>query len=323
MVWQQKAWLAEVEQWLKEKVAVVGKIEQIHASPWATVLRVPTAQRDLYFKASTIKWETAVTATLARLQPYHLPQIIAANTQRNWLLMADGGSRIRESFGTEPKQAVWLNILANYANFQIALAAHTDELLQAGAYDRRLAQIPKLYEWLLAETEWLLIGEADSLNKAEYKQLVTAIPQVESLCQQLARFNIPASIHHNDLHDGNVFVASGETNGRYLFFDWGDSSLSHPFFSLRTAFVSIEGRFNLNENDPIFDTFAQAYLNPWRVYESDANLWTAYQLARQLWSISSAIKYKTQLQPLGSEKEDYVVAVPILLQEFLASLKIH
>lgn len=334
MIWNDKAWLAEVYNWIAEAVKKLGarvsitNIEQFHTTPWATVLRVPTSQGNLYFKASAIGWETAVTQTLYQLQPNRLPSIVAADHERNWLLLADGGLRVREAFGAGLTRDAWLAILDGYANFQLELASHSQALMVSGMPDRRLGKLPALFEWLLADGDWLSVGQEDGLTAAELRQLHEEIPHVTALCERLAAYNIPASLHHNDLHDGNIFLidedslSQGSTNGRYRFFDWGDSSITHPFFSLRTAFVSIEGRFNLEEKDPVFDTFAAAYLRPWQAFETTDNLWEAYRLARCLWSISSAIKYKTQIQLLSLETTadfaDYGIAVPILLQEFLA-----
>jgi hypothetical protein len=72
---------------------------------------------------------------------------------------------------------------------------------------------------------------------------------------------------------------------RPLFLDWGDSSIAHPFFSLRTVFVSIEYSFDLAEDDPRFAALAQSYLQPWTAMQTAANLTAAFQLARRLWSL--------------------------------------
>ena len=54
------------------------------------------------------------------------------------------------------------------------------------------------------------------------------LPEYAERCELLAAFGIPETIQHDDLHDGNVFVR----DGRNLFFDWGDSCVSHPFHTL-------------------------------------------------------------------------------------------
>ena len=196
--------------------------------------------------------------------------VLAADRQRRWLLLADGGLRLREAFADGLPLDSWAEILVAYADLQLSLAGHVDELLQIGARNRRLALLPTLYDDLLAEREWLLLDQPEGLTEGELQRLLAAAPHVQELCERLSAYAVPASLHHNDLHDANIFAA----HGRYLFFDWGDSSISHPFFSLRTAFANIENRFGLSENDPLFERLAQAYWRRWTAYESEERLST-------------------------------------------------
>lgn len=324
-VWTQTHWLGQVRAWIEEVLAsqgaaVSGAIAPVQERPWSIVMRVPTSAGDHYFKACApvTKHEAGITAALYRWRPDCIPAIVGVDAQKGWLLMAAGGETLRQTFRrddpkTAPTVDSWHEILAIYAELQIDLAGHVAELLQLGAPDRRLAILPDLYRDLLAEKEWLLLDQTDGLTPAEYERLLGAIPYVTGLCRQLAAFGIPLSLHHNDLHDANIFFA----NSRPLFFDWGDSSIAHPFFSLRTVFVSIEYSFGLAEDNPLFAALAQTYLQPWTVMQTAANLAATFQLARRLWSLSTAIKYKTQMQHLPALRAEYATAVPGSLQEFL------
>jgi len=329
--WSQPGWLDQVEQWIQaalaqEGLAAVGPIEPVHQRPWSIALRVPTAAADFYFKACApvLGHEAAVTDALYRWRPDCTPIVLNSDAGRGWLFLADGGQTLRQAFsgkGSSGKGASrsaltassWGEILALYAGLQLDLAGHVDELLKLGAPDRRLALLPLLYRDLLAEPEWLLIDQPDGIKTAEYQRLLDAEPQVTELCHELGAYAIPMSLHHNDLHDANIFFAAGRT----LFFDWGDSSIAHPFFSLRTVFVSIEHTFGLEEQDPFFNDLAHAYLQPWTTLDTAANLTAAFDLARRLWALSSAVKYKTLLRQQEAARAEYAAAVPSLLQEFL------
>jgi hypothetical protein len=81
----------------------------------------------------------------------------------------------------------------------------------------------------------------------------------------------------------------------------------------------MENSFGLAENDPVFDEYAQVYLQRWTVFETAENLWSAYKLAQQLWSLSSAIKYKTFMSLIEAARTENATAVPALLQELLAA----
>ena len=68
--WTSSEWLSEATAWIRERADVAGDIEQPHVRWWSTVLRVPTTDGDLYFKAvSAIHlFEAALTGLLAELQ---------------------------------------------------------------------------------------------------------------------------------------------------------------------------------------------------------------------------------------------------------------
>lgn len=325
--------MKEISSWIdtalaQEGLCVTGPLEKVHDRPWSTVLRVPTNGGDTYFKVCppALGYEAAVTHALYSWQPDCIPAVLAVDAGQGWILMADGGETLRQSIArrgdsrtaptirTAPTD-IWAEILALYAALQVDLAAHTDTLLRLGSPDRRLALLPDLYQDLLAEPQWLLIDQPDGLTVPEYQRLREAAPQVTALCQELDAYAIPMSLHHNDLHDGNIFV----TDGRTLFFDWGDSSIAHPFFSLRTVFVSIEYTFGLDEQSPMFDDLAQAYLQPWTAFETAERLTAAFKLAQRLWALSSAVKYKSHMQRVTGLRDEYAGAVPGLLQEFLAA----
>jgi Ser/Thr protein kinase RdoA (MazF antagonist) len=57
---------------------------------------------------------------------------------------------------------------------------------------------------------------------------------------------VDRTLQHDDLHDGNVFVR----DGRYLFFDWGDSCVSHPFNSLVVTMRALVRRLELPPGGP-------------------------------------------------------------------------
>ena len=319
--WTQPDWLQQASTWIhfelnRQDITVTGSIEQPHIRPWSTVLRIATTSGIVYFKASAamLVHEPALTEALSRWQPACMPKILAADLQRGWLLMADGGKRLREVIRIPEDIQHWENLLPIYAELQIKLSSRIQELLAMGIPDRRLAILPALYEQLLADRSVLLINQPGGLTQSEYQRLQNLTGHFAALCSRLLDFPIPESIHHGDFHDGNIFF----NHGSYIFFDWGDSSAAHPFFSLRTAFVSIENTLHLEENAPVFKKLGDAYLEPWTRFVSREHLTTAFRIAQRLSPISSALSWHRVLSNLDeSYRLDYAQAIPSLLKEFL------
>src|SRR5688500_11261085 len=96
--WTDHPWKMEAERWIRDHTEVVGEIEQPHVEPWSTVMRVPSAEGDLWFKAVApfAAFEPRLTALLAQVRPDRVPDVVAADFERAWMLMRDGGRRLRE-----------------------------------------------------------------------------------------------------------------------------------------------------------------------------------------------------------------------------------
>jgi hypothetical protein len=255
--WTDPAWLAQATAWIRARVDVAGKIEQPHVRWWSTVLRVPTAEGDLYFKAvvPVHRFEAALTARLAELQPGRVPELLDVDAERGWMLMRDGGTRLRELVETPEDLHHWERLLPQYAQLQIEVAPHADELLALGVPDERLSVLPEHFRELLAARPKGVTGD-------EHRRLVDAVPRVEDLCQTLAEDGIRETIQHDDLHDGQVFVREG----RYLLFDWGDSCVSHPFHSLTVVLRGIAWKLDIPPGGAELQRLRDAYLEP---FDSD------------------------------------------------------
>jgi len=202
---------------------------------------------------------------------------------------------------------------------QIALAGQRDELLALGALDRRLAGLPAQYEALLGDTAALRVGLADGLTADEYARLVAFAPQFAARCAELASYGLPETLHHDDFHDGNIFVR----DGRYALADWGESCVAHPFFTLLVTLRSTAYRIGVLGQEgqhPAILRLRDAYLEPWSPYGSRANLLAACALARQVAMVARALTWHHVLDGLDeADRAQDADAVPGWLQEFLGS----
>ncbi len=320
--WTEPAWLAKATTWLTIKlhdqnIELTGAIEQPHVRPWATVLRVPTTAGTLYFKAvaAAFAYEPALTAALAQWRPDCMPQLLAVEPTEGWLLMRDAGVTLRTFIQAEQRCDRWFDLLPLYASVQIDLSERVDDLLALGVPDRRLSVLPTLYEQLLEQRSALLIDQSDGLTLDEYQQLRAWIPQVRTMCDELAQYNIPATLHHDDFHDANIFLHGD----RVTFADWAESCVAHPFFSLVVMLRSTAYQLKLGEEAPELAQLHDAYLEPFTRYETHYNLLAASKLAHRLGMICRTLTWHQVVsslpEPAKSEQAD---AVPGWLQEFLA-----
>jgi phosphotransferase family enzyme len=316
--WVQPGWLAQAKGWILAQVGeLAGEIEQVHVQWWSTVLRVPTHDGDLYFKAvaPVHEFEPALTAELARVRPARVPELVAAEPELGWMLMRDGGTRLRELVQSVADLHRWEELLPLYADLQIALASDTEKLLALGVPDERLHNLPARFERLLEDRGSLLIDQPDGLTSAEYDRLREAVPEVTALCHELAASGIPETLQHDDFHDGNVFVS----DGRYVFFDWGDSCVSHPFHTLVVTLRANAYKFELEPGAAVLERLRDAYLEPFTRYGSRSELVQAADLAYRSGTLARALAwYRFLLAREPAFRREDADTVPYGLKRFLA-----
>jgi Phosphotransferase enzyme family len=130
----------------------------------------------------------------------------------------------------------------------------------------------------------------------------------------IKRVTIPATLHHDDFHDGNLFLH----NGRVRFTDWGESAVTHPFFSLVVLLRGASNSLDLASDAPELAQMRDWYLSHWTDYASPAGLQAAAYLAQQIGLVNRALTWHRVIANLPeSLKSEYAIAVPAYLQEFI------
>jgi len=323
--WEDPVWLTGAHTWIHAETArsgirVTGDIEQPHAYPWSTVLRIPSSEGTLFFKATAAETihEAALTERLAAWFPDCIPELVAVDRSRGWMLMRDGGEQLRVRIRPSKDTRPWAPVIARYARMQIECSQHVPELLALGVPDWRLAKLPARFQELLEDTRILRVGQPGGLTIEELGELNRLLPRFDDICSRLSAVRIPESINHGDLTDGNVLVRGD----RITFFDWGDANITHPFVSLRTLFVSVEISLELDGDDYGLSTemmeLLNVYLAEWEVLLPRHELDHAFSLSRCVASAVKALGWHQTVSPLeGSIREEYAWIVPEVLREFL------
>jgi hypothetical protein len=192
--WARAGWLTEAEAWISASADLVDP-PRLHAQ-WAlsSVLRATTADEVLYFKAafSLFHHEPVVTAALAREHPGQVPDVLAVEPERGWLLMRELEGDVLGSLD----RSRWPEAASPLREIHETWSSRSEEILELGAVDRRLDTLDVPSE---------LSGHLDALRE---------LP-------------LPDTLVHGDFHPWNVVVGP-----RLVIADWSDACLSHPLFDL-------------------------------------------------------------------------------------------
>ena len=274
---------AAAEKWIRAHVEPVG-VAEARERPWSTVLRVALGDGVAWFKACAPvqAFEPRLTAQLAARRPELVPEVVAWDEERAWLLTRDAGTPMRES-GNPPE--AWLALLPLYAELQRGEVRHAEDHLAHGVPDLRVATLPARLDALL--------GRELPLDAEEVTCLLAFAPHFAELCDELDARGIPASVQHDDLHHANVY----ERDGRHRVLDWGDASIAHPFTSLVVTFRFLDEINGLPPDDPWFARLRDAYLEPWG--EGLAN---TFDLAIRVGAFAHAIAWLRQREALPVEE---------------------
>jgi hypothetical protein len=257
--WEDPAWRNDALHWINQQLArhhtrPQGQV-QARLRPWSVVLRIPLSNGQLaWFKANPpgSAFEPALAQALHTWVPGKVLEPLAVDTSHAWSLMPDGGPLFAQTLRRDSRDInSWEEMMREYAQLQHSLTRHADQLLALGLPDFRPSRLPERLSAHLRSTS--------ALQPHERTELRSRLPLFTAWCQQLAASTVPSSVDHSDLHDGSV-LASG---GRYIFFDWGDASLAHPFTSLLVAARVIGEQIGPTEAPTALSRVRDAYLEPW------------------------------------------------------------
>jgi hypothetical protein len=299
--WVDPQWRADAESWIGDRLAehgrsVTGPVEQPHVYPWSTVLRVPTGEGPVWFKANSVgtAYEVPLLRRLAQWCPDRVLVPLALDETEGWLLLPDGGQTLRVADAGATPFDHWAEVLVEYADLQRMLAPRADEMLAAGVPDLRPAALPGHLADLLSDEDALLLDRPDGLAAEQLRELRAMEGRFSAWCDELAATGIAPSLQHDDLHDGNVFVPYGG-RGPYRVFDWGDASVAHPFTTLLVTLRVVAYRLDLPNGAPELLRLRDAYLEAWSGEHDRATLLAAVDLALRTGPVGRALSWRRSL----------------------------
>ncbi|MFN6572677.1 phosphotransferase [Dendronalium sp. ChiSLP03b] len=261
--WAQIGWFERATDWINLQLYFLGvnttaPIQQVKSQTRSCLLKISTTDGEIYFKATfgIFASETIFTKSITEFYPEHLPELLIVDTQKSWMLMPDFGGK---HLGKIHNIFHWKKALNSFAKMQIQASSQVEKLLAIGFTDRRIEQIISQIELLFADN--LLVPQDDPrLSSTEIEALRSLIPQLRAMCNELAICGIPQTLVHGDFHCENVIL----TDEKFIYFDWSDGAVSHPFFD--AVFFLEDITQQLPDISDVQVSLRNAYLEPWTVY---------------------------------------------------------
>jgi hypothetical protein len=299
--WERPGWLALALLWIQRAAAragfePAGPVEPVKLGwPGSAIFRVPVHGDVLFFKAAYARPPNEVEATLAFGDrfPGEVPELVAHDAARRWLLMRDVGGRTLRS----TREPNWAAAVRRFAKIQIECVGDRALFARAGLPDRSMEALRQRCAAMLDH-----IGESSPLpsriDRSELDRFRATREVVASRLEMLDRLPVPLSVHATDFREANVHAR----DRGFVFFDWGDTAVSHPFFSIHRFLDAMPrpagvGR-DLALDDPR-DAFRRAvsaaYLEPWRHGWDSASVDHAFTVSRELADLVQAVHWHEEL----------------------------
>jgi hypothetical protein len=218
--------------------------------------------------------------------------VIAEDAARRWLLMEDFGPRELSQLPF----ARWPGALRLFGRLQRECAEALSAWLDIGCPDRRMEELVRRLDVLFADP---LLAQADPpLGRADRKRLRAGRDRWASELLELRESPPPASIVQQDFRDGNVAVRGRD----YLFYDWSDTVVSHPFFSA-CRFLEYVGsggspRRRGGRRLPTavrHERLREAYLDAWADYAPRDRLRAIFRSVQRVNPLYQAIRWHEEL----------------------------
>ena len=217
--WMRPGWFAEVKEWLEGVLEPPGErvleLEQVSTYDLACVLRAQTESGSVYLKASVDALEATVTAHLSHTFPNLVPELLAVDKVRGWLVTRGSGERLSGAADIE----VWSDAFAKLVKFQ----GSSVNLQALGGAVHGFDTFAERAEAFLGDRDTL----ADwGLRDEQIDALAELPPRIKRAHEQVSALGLPKGPAHGDAQPMNALF-NEESSVRW--FDWSEASVAHPF----------------------------------------------------------------------------------------------
>jgi RimJ/RimL family protein N-acetyltransferase len=266
--------------------------KKIADTSYSSVYKIQTltnARYSYYLKQTpeALFTEPQILNFLAQHGCKNIPAVVAINNDLCcFLMMACGDISLRKYFNGNIELEMLRQGIANYTSIQRSMEKYTAELLELGVPDWRLDQFPTLYDQLIQQEQLLL---DDGLSKTEIVRLQRLSSACRRLANELAEYKIPETIGHCDFHENNMLL--DQKTSAINIIDWGETVITHPFFSLQMCLWNITHFYNVKPTDPTYHKLQTQCVAPWLGLCAETKLLQALDIAAKLNGIYAALGF--------------------------------
>lgn len=289
---------------------------------WSIVYKIETAQHVVYLKQvpEAMFLEPATLAFLHHQGCKNIPEILAVNPALHCFLMAACGDfSLRHLFKGEVSFSLMQPGIFTYTTIQRSLENKIEQMLSLGIPDWRLDKFASLYSQLIQQDKLLL---DEGLTEKEIEHLHYLNPTCQYLCEILSKHNIPETISHSDFQENNMLL--NEKNGAINIIDWGETVISHPFFSLNGCLWNITYFNEIKQTDLMYHQLQSQCIAPWLNLYNQQTLLELLNITNQLLGVYAALGYErlyvaTQHNQTKTVQQDKHGSIAGCLRTFLSS----
>ncbi|AXQ97361.1 MULTISPECIES: phosphotransferase [Pseudoalteromonas] len=287
-------WKLDAKYWIENTLKQLNykKVDEpIIVEDWflGDVWRIPTEKGNVYFKATAslplFSNEAGVCDFLAHIFKGKVPEVLAIDKGRRWQLTSDFGEPLDEDVDL----TVWNDAYQVWGEIQSLSVEHVDKLRQSGCQSRSIENLSTQLIWHFNQPEIAAI-----LTDRNIVFDNNFLSNLEIAIHKLKEYSLPDCLVHGDLHESNM----ARTAESYLFFDWSDACVTHPFMD--GNFIYQFSETNLKQK------LIKNYLSNWRHYLPELELQRAWQAAEPVCYAHHTLSYASIILNASGGNEDDV-----------------
>lgn len=310
--WYRPGWYESTSGWIVKTletlgIATLAPVEQVKSWSRSAVMRVETDAGLVYFKAvpEALSHEFTVSEAVRRIAPERVPALLAHDPANHRALIEQiPGGPLSATTSIE----TWEDAYRRYAQLQRRLIEETPGLLAAGVPDHRLPVIGARIDDLLGDDELLMTGRGGGLTREQAERLSSSAGLLSEALAELAESEFPASLDHGDFWPGNIYV----DDGRPVYFDWSDATVTHPFLSLIMTVEEVSA--GLTNIERAGERVRDAYLEAWTAEISIERARHLFDLAMLVAPLHQALLYRTRILPALDSRWELERMAPMFLR---------